>query len=235
MGYRTPRGTQDRLPEQQSSWSFVLGAFWSRFERAGFGRLDTPMFEDSDLFVRAVGQESDIASKETYTFADKSGDSLTLRPEGTAPVVRAYIQHGMASRPQPQRLAYFAPLFRYDRPQAGRLRQHHQMGAEILGEGDPHADVELISQIWWLLTSDLGLSGLSLQINSIGRAADRTRYLEALRAFLEPRQADLSPDSQRRLETNPLRILDSKDRRDRGICDSAPRTIDYLGPRREPL
>jgi histidyl-tRNA synthetase len=229
MGFRTPRGTQDRLPEQQASWGHVLGAFWERFEKAGFGRLDTPMFEDSNLFLRAVGEESDIASKETYTFADKSGDSLTLRPEGTAPVVRAFIQHGMASRPQPQRLAYFAPLFRYDRPQAGRLRQHHQVGAEILGERDPHADVELISQIWWLLTDDLGLTGLSLQLNSIGRTADRARYLEALRAFLEPRRAGLSSESQRRLETNPLRILDSKDQRDRQICESAPRTIDFLG------
>ena len=229
MEYRTPRGTQDRLPEQQASWALVLGAFWDRFEKAGFGRLDTPLFEDTALFVRAVGEESDIASKETYTFADKSGDNLTLRPEGTAPVVRAYIQHGMASRPQPQRLAYFAPLFRYDRPQAGRLRQHHQIGAEILGEGDPYADVELISQIWWLLTQDLGLQGLSLQLNSIGRSADRARYLRALLDFLEPVRPDLSGDSQRRLATNPLRILDSKDRGDRKICESAPRTIDYLG------
>ncbi len=229
MEYRTPRGTQDRLPEQQGAWGLVLGAFWDRFEKAGFGRLDTPLFEDAALFVRAVGEESDIASKETYTFADKSGDSLTLRPEGTAPVVRAYIQHGMASRPQPQRLAYFAPLFRYDRPQAGRLRQHHQIGAEVLGESDPHADVELISQIWWLLTQDLGLEGLTLQLNSIGRSDDRARYLQALIDYLEPVRADLSPDSQRRLATNPLRILDSKDRRDRDICASAPRTLDYLG------
>lgn len=233
MQYRTPRGTQDRLPEQQGFWAFVLDAFWERFEKAGFGRLDTPMFEDSDLFLRAVGEESDIASKETYTFADKSGDNLTLRPEGTAPVVRAYIQHGMASRPQPQRLAYLAPLFRYDRPQAGRLRQHHQMGAEILGEGDPHADVELISQIWWLLAADLGLSGLSLQLNSIGRATDRARYLDALRSFLEPRRAELSPESQRRLDKNPLRILDSKDKRDRQVCESAPRTVDFLGAESE--
>ena len=230
MGFRTPRGTQDRLPEQQAAWELVLGAFWERFGRAGFGRLDTPMFEDSDLFLRAVGAESDIASKETYAFADKSGDSLTLRPEGTAPVVRAYIQHGMGSRPQPQRLAYFAPLFRYDRPQAGRLRQHHQVGAEILGERDPHADVELISQIWWLLGQDLGLNGLSLQLNSIGRPDDRARYLQELRRFLEPRRADLSADSRRRLETNPLRILDSKDPADIEICASAPRTIDFLGP-----
>lgn len=229
MEYRTPRGTQDRLPEQQASWALVLSAFWDRFEKAGFGRLDTPLFEDTALFVRAVGEESDIASKETYTFADKSGDNLTLRPEGTAPVVRAYIQHGMASRPQPQRLAYFAPLFRYDRPQAGRLRQHHQIGAEILGEGDPYADVELISQIWWLLTQDLSLQGLSLQLNSIGRSADRARYLQALLDFLEPVRSDLSGESQRRLATNPLRILDSKDRGDREICASAPRTIDYLG------
>ncbi len=230
MDYRTPRGTQDRLPEHQGAWKFVLEAFWRRFERAGFARLDTPLFEDAALFVRAVGEETDIATKETYTFADKSGDNLTLRPEGTAPVVRAYIQHGMSSRPQPQRLAYFAPLFRYDRPQAGRLRQHHQMGAEILGESDPHADAELISQIWWLLAEDLALSGLTLQVNSIGRAAGRTRYLEQLRAFLEPLADQLSPESQRRLLTNPLRILDSKDGRDRQICESAPRSLDFLGP-----
>ncbi|MCY3694435.1 MAG: histidine--tRNA ligase [Chloroflexi bacterium] len=233
MEFRTPRGTQDRLPEQQPSWGFVLGAFWDRFERAGFGRLDTPLFEDSALFVRAVGEESDIASKETYNFADKSGDSLTLRPEGTAPVVRAYLQHGMASRPQPQRLAYFAPLFRYDRPQAGRLRQHHQIGAEILGEQDPHADVELISQIWWLLTQDLGLRDLTLQLNSIGRSDDRARYLKALLDFLEPVRSDLSIESQRRLSTNPLRILDSKDQRDRKVCESAPRTLDFLGEESE--
>ena len=230
MTFRTPRGTQDRLPEHQRNWDFVLAAFWRRFDRAGFKRLDTPLFEDADLFQRAVGKESDIASKETYTFADKSGDHLTLRPEGTAPVVRAYIQHGMASRPQPQRLAYFAPLFRYDRPQAGRLRQHHQIGAEVLGESDPHADVELISQIWWLLTQDFGLDGLTLQLNSIGRADDRARYLEQLRKYLDPRAGQLSPESQRRLQGNPLRILDSKDQRDRQICESAPRTLDYLGP-----
>ena len=233
MRFRTPRGTQDRLPEQQDSWRLVLSAFWERFEKAGFGRLDTPLFEDARLFVRAVGEDSDIASKETYTFSDKSGDQLTLRPEGTAPVVRAYIQHGMASRPQPQRLAYFAPLFRYDRPQAGRLRQHHQIGAEILGEQDPHADVELISQIWWLLSQDLGLQGLTLQLNSIGRPDDRARYLEALRSFLEPVRGELSPESQRRLDTNPLRVLDSKDERDKQICATAPSTLEFLGDESE--
>ncbi len=227
--FQTPRGTQDRLPEQQADWELVLSAFWQRFGRAGFGRLDTPLFEDSALFERAVGRATDIGANETYSFADKSGDRLTLRPEGTAPVVRAYIQHGMASRPQPARLAYYAPLFRYDRPQAGRLRQHHQMGAELLGEQDPHADAELISQIWLLLRHDLGLDGLTLQLNSIGRPGDRVNYLTALKAHLAPRASGLSEESRRRLEQNPLRILDSKDPRDQAICHDAPHTIDYLG------
>ncbi len=226
--FKTPRGTQDRLPEQQSAWLNVTDVFERRFRSAGFGRLDTPLFEDSALFRSAVGATTDIVEKETYDFADKSGDYLTLRPEGTAPVVRAYIQHGMSSRPQPVRLYYCAPLFRYDRPQAGRLRQHHQVGAEILGETDPHADVEVISQLWWFLTSDLGLEGLSLQINSIGRAEDRSRYLQELRTYFAPLEQKLSPDSQRRLKTNPLRILDSKDERDWELTRGAPRSAECL-------
>ena len=164
---RAPRGTKDIGPSEQKYWRYVEDKASTLARRHGFGRIDTPVFEASDLFHRSVGAGTDIMDKETYTFLDRGGDSLTLRPEGTAPVCRAFLEAGMHSLPQPVRLYYFCPVFRYDRPQAGRYRQHHQYGVEILGDGSPLADAEIVD-MGWTLTSDLGLTGLSLFINSIG-------------------------------------------------------------------
>src|SRR3990172_5099230 len=161
---RAPRGTADVLPEEQKYWRYVERHAVDICRRFGFQRIDTPMFEAAGLFVRTVGGETDIVQKETYTFEDRGGDPLTLRPEGTAPVCRAYLEHGMSSLPQPVRLYYFCPIFRYERPQAGRYRQHHQFGIEAIGDANPTVDAEVI-QIAWLLAQELGLKGLSLLIN----------------------------------------------------------------------
>ena len=148
MDYQSPRGTQDILPEEQPYWRFVQDKAAFVAERYGYQRIDTPTFEDSRLFIRTVGEETDIVSKEMYTFADRGGSELTLRPEGTAPVCRAYLEHGMGSRPKPVKLYYLASIFRYDRPQAGRYREHHQFGFEVIGEADAAADAEVIDMAW---------------------------------------------------------------------------------------
>ena len=142
--YRAPRGTADTLPEEQRYWRYIEARAEALGRRFGYGRLDTPIFEQSDLFTRGVGQGTDIVEKEMYIFQDRGGDSMALRPEGTAPVCRAYLEHGMRNLPQPVRLYYFCPVFRYERPQAGRFRQHHQFGVEALGDGDPSVDAEIM-------------------------------------------------------------------------------------------
>jgi histidyl-tRNA synthetase len=189
--------------------------------------MDTPVFESSDLFHRSVGAGTDIMDKETYTFLDRGGDSLTLRPEGTAPVCRAFLEAGMHSLPQPVRLYYFCPVFRYDRPQAGRYRQHHQYGVEILGDGSPLADAEIVD-MGWTLTSDLGLTGLSLFINSIGDGNCRPGYIDALRSYYQSARDDLCSDCRQRWEHNPLRLLDCKRDSCRPLQESAPRSTEHL-------
>ena len=180
---RAPRGTADVLPQDQPYWRYVEGIARDIARRFGYGRLDTPVFESSGLFVRGVGQVTDIVEKEMYTFEDRGGDHVALRPEGTAPVCRAYLEHGMRNLPQPVRLFYFCPIFRYDRPQAGRYRQHHQFGVEAIGDADPSVDAEVI-ELAWSLMSELGLSDLSLLVNSIGDSNCRPAYLEQLRTHL---------------------------------------------------
>src|SRR5690606_23264592 len=178
-------------------------------------------------FLRTVGDESDIVQKEMYLFEDRGGDRLALRPEGTAAVCRAYLEHGMASWPQPVRLWYFGPFFRYDRPQAGRYRQLWQFGVELIGADAPAADAEVID-LQHTFYRELGLTELTLRINSIGTAETRARYVTALREHFRPHLGSLSRDSQRRFETNVLRILDSKEEADRGAVASAPSILDYL-------
>ena len=225
--YRAPRGTADVLPQEQPYWRYVEGVARDIARRFGYGRLDTPVFESSGLFVRGVGQVTDIIEKEMYTFEDRGGDHVALRPEGTAPVCRAYLEHGMRNLPQPVRLFYFCPIFRYDRPQAGRYRQHHQFGVEAIGDADPSVDAEVI-ELAWSLMSELGLKDLSLLVNSIGDANCRPAYLERLRSHYAARVEYLCNDCKLRLDRNPLRLLDCKQPACIEMALEAPRTEEHL-------
>ena len=196
-------------------------------QRYGFSRLDTPVYEDSGLFVRSVGEGTDIVEKEMYTFEDRGGDSITLRPEGTAPVCRAYLEHGMHNLPQPVRLYYFCPVFRYERPQAGRFREHHQFGLEVLGDGDPSVDAEVI-EVAWRLMGALGLGDLSMLVNSIGDPQCRPAYIDALRGYYSGHVDRLCHDCRNRLERNPLRLLDCKQASCMPLSGEAPRSVDFL-------
>ena len=225
--YKAPRGTSDILPQEQGYWSYITQKAIDIACLYGYQRLDTPTFENAGLFVRSIGEETDIVEKEMYSFQDRSKDRLTLRPEGTAPVCRAYIEHGMHSLPQPLRLYYFADIFRYERPQAGRYRQHHQFGVEALGDSDPALDAEVIDMAWQLY-ANLGLHNLSLYLNSIGCHSCRPGYLESLTANYSKRQDSLCPDCRRRLRLNPLRLLDCKKPSCIPLTEKAPKSIDYL-------
>jgi len=193
----------------------------------GYERIDLPIFEDSQLFVRSVGEGTDIVEKEMYTFADKGGNSLTLRPEGTASVCRAYLERGMHNLPQPVKLYYIGPIFRYERPQAGRYRQHYQFGYEAIGDGTPAVDAEVIEMAWQFLLS-LGLQRLLLYINSIGCKQCRPAYLTALKDYYARHVQELCRDCKTRLERNPLRLLDCKKPLCQQVAVAAPRSIDYL-------
>ena len=225
--YRAPRGTADILPEEQRYWRYVEAEAREIARRYGYGRLDTPVFEHSNLFVRGVGQVTDIVEKEMYVFQDRGGDYVALRPEGTAPVCRAYLEHGMRNLPQPVRMYYFCPVFRYDRPQAGRFRQHHQFGVEALGDGDPSVDAEVIEMAWQLMKG-LGLRDLTLLINSIGDPQCRPAYLERLKAYYASRLDRLCRDCAERLERNPLRLLDCKQPVCTDMAREAPQTVESL-------
>lgn len=226
--YKVPRGTKDILPDEQRYWRLVEKEASDLARLYGFSRLDTPVFETSSLFHRTVGEHTDLIGKETYDFQDRGNDMLTLRPEGTAPICRAYIEHGMYSMPQPVRLFYFCPVFRYDRPQAGRFREHHQFGVEIIGESDATVDAEVI-HLGWTLLSNLGLKNLKLSINSIGDYEERKAYVIALRDYYGEHVAFLCRDCKYRLEKNPLRLLDCK----KDVCqpfqNDAPQSTSYLG------
>ena len=225
--YKAPRGTADILPSEQKYWHYIESTARFLGQRYGYSRLDTPTFERTNLFVRGVGQGTDIVEKEMYSFEDKGGESLTLRPEGTAPVLRAYLEHGMNNLPQPVRLYYFSPAFRYERPQAGRFRQHKQFGVENLGDSDPSVDAEIIHMAWQLM-SDLGLKDLKLILNSIGDANCRPSYLESLKIYYADHIEELCPDCRQRIERNPLRLLDCKQIRCSALAGDAPKTTDYL-------
>jgi histidyl-tRNA synthetase len=219
---QAPKGTQDILPADAWKWQAVEEIARHTAGLYGFREIRTPIFEHSELFHRGVGETSDIVSKETYTFDDRGGRSLTLRPEGTAGVVRAMIEHNvLADQGARAKVFYLAPNFRYERPQAGRYTQHHQFGAEAFGVAEPEQDVECI-----LLQMDFyrrcGVKELELKINSLGDRESKQRYRDALVAYLRPMAGSLSEESQRRLESNPLRILDSKDPRDVKARENAP-------------
>ncbi len=222
-----PRGTADVYPPASARWQALESRIHAISRRFGYGEIRTPMFEATELFVRGVGEATDIVEKEMYTFTDKGGRSMTLRPEWTAPVVRALLEHNLLAG-GPQRLYYAGPFFRYERPQKGRYRQANQFGVECFGIADPEADVEVISLAYELLRSYL--PGMTLYVNSIGDESDRPAYREALIAHFTPYADFLSEDSRRRLSRNPLRILDSKAAADRDAIASAPKFSDYLSP-----
>lgn len=224
---QAPRGTVDVLPQEQKYWRYIERQAVDTCRRFGYQRIDTPMFETAGLFVRTVGGETDLVQKETYTFEDRGGDLLTLRPEGTAPVCRAYLEHGMSSLPQPVRLYYFCPIFRYERPQAGRYRQHHQFGIEAIGDGDPTVDAEVI-QMAWLLTQEMRLKGLTLFINSIGDNACRPSYLQELKEYYQHHLEQVCSDCRTRYQHNPLRLLDCKQEKCQLYIANAPPSTNHL-------
>ncbi len=218
----------DILPEDQGLWRYFESKGDDVANRFGYSRIDTPTFEDADLFVRGTGEITDIVEKETYTFEDRGGDLLTLRPDGTPPVCRAYLQHGMHNLPQPVRLYYVGPFFRYDRPQAGRYRQLHQFGAEVIGEADDSVDSEVI-ELAWLLLESVGVTGVRLLLNSIGDPECRPGYIDRLQQYYRSRSDELvHDDCRRRLETNPLRLLDCKEDVCQPLVAEAPGSVDSL-------
>jgi histidyl-tRNA synthetase len=215
------RGTRDILPEEVGYWQQVEAIAREILAKAAFLELRTPIFEQTELFERGIGEATDVVGKEMYTFLDKGDRSLTLRPEGTAGVVRALIEHGLAAQSNVQRFWYIGPMFRYERPQAGRQRQFHQLGVELLGSSDVRADAEVIAIATDILNA-VGLNDVQLELNSLGTQADRLQYRATLVDYLTPYQADLDPDSQDRLTRNPLRILDSKVEKTQQILQAAP-------------
>ena len=222
------RGMNDILPEEAAFWELFEDAIRSWLKGYGYRPIRMPIVEPTPLFKRAIGEVTDIVEKEMYSFIDGlNGDALTLRPEGTAGCVRAVIEHNLAAR-QTQRLYYMGQMFRHERPQKGRYRQFHQVGVETFGMSGPDIDAELIlmgARLW----DDLGLEGIELQLNSLGQPAERAEHRAALIAYFEQHQEQLDEDARRRLYTNPLRILDSKNPALQDICAAAPKLIDYLG------
>jgi histidyl-tRNA synthetase len=234
------RGTRDLLPDQTPLWNRVEATARAVFARYGFGEIRTPIFEDTSLFSRSVGEETDIVSKEMFTWEDRAraasekAQSLTLRPESTAGVVRAYIEHKLGETGQLQKLYYIGPQFRRERPQRGRYRQFWQIGAEVIGPQSsgaesPIRDAEVLEMLASLL-DELGIRDWKLELNSVGSSEDRARYNVALREALEPVKDKMCPDNQRRAETNPLRVLDSKDEADQEIINALPKIADFLSP-----
>ena len=227
MTLTTIRGMKDILPPESSRWSALEASFRAHAGRYGFREIRTPLLERTELFSRAVGETTDIVEKEMYTFADRSGDSLTVRPEGTAPVVRAVLEHRAELGEWPVRLFYIGPMFRHERPQKGRLRQFHQFGAELFGTESPYADAEAMAFLYGFLRG-AGLEGVSLEINSLGDPECRPRFNERLTEFLAGRDADLCDDCRRRRIRNPLRVLDCKAERCIRATADAPSILDSL-------
>ena len=225
--YTAPRGTIDILPEDQPYWDFLRQEIQRVAGLFGLQRIDIPIFEETSLYVRGVGEGTDIVDKEMYSFQDKGGRDITLRPEFTAGVVRAYLQHGMKTLPQPVKLFTMGPIFRYERVQAGRYRQHTQFDIEYIGEVDPAVDFEVMSVAWQLFLN-LGFKGLAFQVNSTGCPACRPGYVEQLVSYYRGHEQEICSDCKRRLERNPLRLLDCKTPSCQPIIAEAPRISDHL-------
>jgi histidyl-tRNA synthetase len=225
--YRSVKGTRDLLPPESERWNEAERIARETFRSRGYGEIRTPILEDTALFARSVGETTDIVHKEMYTFADRKGRSLTMRPENTAGVVRAVIERGLTAGPMPLRLYYVGPQFRYERPQAGRFREFSQIGVELFGVAGPAAESEVLEMLFDLL-GRLGFRSLSVSLNSVGTGETRTKFGEAVRAHVEPRSAEFGDDDRRKLAENPLRLFDSKDTAVRSALAGAPRTLDFL-------
>jgi histidyl-tRNA synthetase len=225
--FEAPRGTHDILPAEQPLWRRVTGEMEAVCALYGYRRIDTPAIEDTDLILRTSGAGSDVVQKETYTFEDRGGRSLTLRPEGTAPICRAYVEHGLHREPQPQKLYTIAPMWRYDRPQKGRYREHWQLSVEAIGSDDPALDAELI-QLYTELLRRLGITGYELRLNSIGDPVCRPAYVERLSAWLEENDARLDDEARAKRATSPLRVFDVKSERVQEALRDAPTIGDSL-------
>jgi histidyl-tRNA synthetase len=225
--FQTVTGMHDILPQDQAYYEKIQEAAKKVFSFYDFEKIDTPILEDANLFIKSVGENTDIVEKEMFTLKTKGKDSLVLRPEGTASIMRAYIEHGFLSLPQPVRLWYFGPFFRYEKPQAGRFRQFNQFGVEIIGEADPIVDVQTILVMYSVL-NDLGLKGLMVKVNSIGDDNCRPLYRKALVKYLREKKTGLCSDCQKRMKVNPLRVLDCKNEKCQEALASAPQSVDYL-------
>jgi histidyl-tRNA synthetase len=235
VSYRAPKGTYDVYPggrephERPELWAFVEQSARDFFRRYNYLEVRTPIFEEAQLFVRSVGEASDIVRKEMFAFEDKGGRELALRPEGTAGVVRSYVEHGLYTQAQPLKLFYIGPMFRYEQQQKGRYRQHTQIGVEVLGSADPLVDVEVVSLLYGLHQS-LGVKDEVVYLNNLGDRETRRLYVPELRAFLQRHQDELDTDSVARVETNPLRTFDSKDENTQALLAEAPTISDFLSP-----
>ena len=225
--FQAPRGTFDVLPAESAARARVYAVADAAFRRAGYARIETPAFEDTELFARGVGASTDIVTKEMFTFADQGGRELTLRPEATAPICRAYVEHGMHKLPQPVKLWCWGPFFRHERPQAGRFRQFHQFDLEAIGTDSPLADAEAIILLDGILR-ELGVPGLRLRLGSLGSLAERAEYRERLRAHLRANEDKLAGDVRERIDANPLRAFDSDHEGTREVMASAPTMLEHL-------
>ncbi|HEM6189435.1 TPA: histidine--tRNA ligase [Streptococcus suis] len=229
MKLQKPKGTQDLLPQDATKWQYVENFTRSIFKQYNYAEIRTPIFEHYEVISRSVGDTTDIVTKEMYDFYDKGDRHITLRPEGTAPVVRSYVENKLFAPEvqKPAKFYYMGPMFRYERPQAGRLRQFHQIGVECFGSNNPATDVETIAMAYHFF-EELGIRGIRLHLNSLGNPESRAAYRQALIDYLTPLKDQLSKDSQRRLEENPLRVLDSKEKEDKVAVENAPSILDYL-------
>lgn len=229
MRFQAPKGTQDVLPDRSVLWQWLESNFRENCRLYGYGEIRTPLFEDTELFLRGIGEGTDVVHKEMYTFTDRGGRSITLKPEGTAPAIRAFVEHSLAGSRQITRLYYITPVYRYERPQKGRLREHHQCGVELLGCASPDADAEVID-LTFRFYARLGLGGTSVLLNSLGEAECRARFRDALLSYANSWLADLPAEFRDRVEKNPLRLLDTKDDSIQERLHSAPSILDYLEP-----
>ena len=229
MKLQKPKGTQDILPQESAKWQYVEGFARETFKKYNYAEIRTPIFEHYEVISRSVGDTTDIVTKEMYDFYDKGDRHITLRPEGTAPVVRSYVENKLFAPEvqKPSKVYYIGPMFRYERPQAGRLRQFHQIGVECFGSSNPATDVETIAMADQFF-KEIGIENIVLHLNTLGSTASRTAYRQALIDYLLPMKDQLSKDSQRRLEENPLRVLDSKEKEDKQAVENAPSILDYL-------
>ena len=229
MKLQKPKGTQDILPQESAKWQYVEGFARETFKKYNYAEIRTPIFEHYEVISRSVGDTTDIVTKEMYDFYDKGDRHITLRPEGTAPVVRSYVENKLFAPEvqKPSKVYYIGPMFRYERPQAGRLRQFHQIGVECFGSSNPATDAETIAMADHFF-KEIGIENVVLHLNTLGSTASRTAYRQALIDYLLPMKDQLSKDSQRRLEENPLRVLDSKEKEDKQAVENAPSILDYL-------